>query len=236
MRFFVGVHQPSDAKRLGPVFVSVNRLSGPFGRKRPFTGQSWIMDSGAFTAIAAHGGYPEPPSAYAAHIRRWASPNLVAAVAQDYMCEPVMLARTGLTIADHQRLTIERYDELLACGLGGVYLMPVLQGYDPADYARCVLAYGSRLAPGAWVGVGSVCKRNGRPEAVLAVLNAILAVRPDLRLHAFGLKTTSLSVKEIRERLHSADSIAWSYAARRQGRNQNDWREAAALAQRMEAL
>lgn len=26
--------------------------------------------------------------------------------------------------------------------------------------------------------------------------------------------------------LHSADSMAWSFAARRQGRNANDWREA----------
>ena len=114
--------------------------------------------------------------------------------------------------------------------------MPVLQGYAPADYARHVHAYGDRLAFGAWVGVGSVCKRNGRPEAVLAVLEAILDARPDLRLHGFGLKVTSLAVKEIRDRLHSADSIAWSYAARRQGRNQNDWREAAALTARIEAL
>ena len=175
----------------------------------------------------------KPPSAYAEVIRRWASPNLVAAVAQDYMCEPVMLAKTGLTIDDHQRLTVERYDELLTHDLGGVYVMPVLQGYDPADYARHVVAYGARLAPGAWVGVGSVCKRNGRPEAILAVLEAVRNARPDLRLHGFGLKTTSLAVQEIRDRLYSADSMAWSYAARRQGRNQNDWREAASFAARM---
>ncbi|MCC6489103.1 MAG: hypothetical protein IT364_16510 [Candidatus Hydrogenedentes bacterium] len=42
-----------------------------------------------------------------------------------------MLARTGLTIADHQRLTIERYDELLTHDRGGVYIMPVPQGYAP---------------------------------------------------------------------------------------------------------
>ena len=142
MKFYVGIHQPSDAKRLGAVFVSVNRLTGPRGRKRPFTTEPWIMDSGAFTTIAKHGGYPDPVSVYAAHIRRWAAPNLVAAVAQDYMCEPHMLAKTGLTIADHQRLTIERYDELLACDLAGVTLMPVLQGYAPADYAAHVHAYG----------------------------------------------------------------------------------------------
>jgi hypothetical protein len=54
------------------------------------------MDSGAFTTIAKHGGYPEPVEVYAAEIRKWAGRgNLVAAVAQDYMCEPVMLAQYG---------------------------------------------------------------------------------------------------------------------------------------------
>jgi hypothetical protein len=30
----------------------------------------------------------------------------------------------------------------------------------------------------------------------------------------------------VRARLHSADSMAWSFAARWEGRNRNDWREA----------
>ena len=235
-QFFVGVHQPSDAKRLGPVFVSVTRLSGPKGRKTKFTDQPWILDSGAFTTLARNGGYPNPPSAYAEIIRRWAAPNLVAAVAEDYMCEPFMLAKTGLTVADHQRLTIERYDELLTHDLGGVRVMPVLQGYDPADYVAHIRAYGPRLAFGAYVGVGSVCKRNGDPGAVLAVLKAIKDARPDLRLHGFGLKSTSLKVEAIRALLASCDSMAWSYRARRNGRSPNDWREAAAMAEAVGAL
>jgi hypothetical protein len=235
MRFYVGVHHPSDAKHLGAVFVSVSTLTGPKGRRSKFTDKPWIMDSGAFTTIAKHGGYPEPVDAYAEVIRKWAAPNLIAAVAQDYMCEPAMLAKTGLTIAEHQRLTIKRYDALVALDTGGIPIMPVLQGYDPADYGAHVRAYGSRLAKGAYVGVGSVCKRNGRPDAVLAVLEAIHDARPDLRLHGFGLKTTSLGVKAIRDHLESADSMAWSFSARRQGRNQNDWREAQAFVDRMAA-
>src|ERR1700692_630842 len=110
------------------------------------------MDSGAFTTISKHGGYPEPVEGSAAEIRRWAGRGgLVGAVAQDYMCEPHMLAKTGLTIADHQRLTIERYDDLRACDVGA-YVMPVLQGYAPADYASHVRQYGARLAFGAYVG------------------------------------------------------------------------------------
>ncbi len=136
-----------------------------------------------------------------------------------------MLAKTGLTIADHQRLTIERYDALKACDLGGTYLMPVLQGYAPQDYVDHLRQYGDRIGHGAWVGVGSVCKRNGDPVAIWEVLSAIKRERPDLRLHGFGIKKTALETM-VRELLFSADSMAWSYAARREGRDANDIGEA----------
>ena len=234
MRFFTGLHQPSDAQHFDAAFVSVNRLRN---RKSSFKVGDWIMDSGAFTTIAKHGGYPLPVEDYAADIRailgRQTHGNLLAAVAQDYMCEAWMLAKTGLTVAEHQRLTIERYDALLACR-PGVYVMPVLQGYDPSDYVSHARQYWQRLALGAWVGVGSICKRNGDPRAIEAVLLAINRERPDLRLHGFGLKTTALSSGLVQQLLHSADSMAWSFAARRLKRNPNDWREAKAWAARIE--
>jgi hypothetical protein len=231
MMFFVGLHQPSDTAHFPRAFVSVNRLRT---RKAPMVVNDWIMDSGAFTTIATHGGYPEPVSVYAGQIRRWRdNGNLLAAVSQDWMCEPVMLAKTGLTIPDHQRLTIERYDALLAEDTG-VLILPVLQGYAPGDYVSHIRQYGDRLPSGAWVGVGSICKRNGDPRAIEAVLLAIKGERPDLRLHGFGLKSTALSSGLVTSLLFSADSMAWSYAARRQGRNGNDWREARAWAARIE--
>ncbi|SDZ71253.1 hypothetical protein SAMN05518854_11747 [Variovorax sp. YR266] len=236
MRFFTGLHQPSDARHFDGAFVSVNRLRD---RKAPMQVGDWIMDSGAFTEISRHGRYRHDVSTYAAEIRRWAnngSGRLLAAAAQDYMCEPFIVRITGLSVLEHQRLTIERFDELRAEDTSGVYILPVLQGFEPVDYFRHLHAYGNRLAPGAWVGVGSVCKRNGAPEQVAAVLMAIKAERPDLLLHGFGLKTTALAHPFVRSMLHSADSMAWSFAARKQGRNANDWREAVrwtdAIAQR----
>lgn len=226
MRFFTGLHQPSDARHFDGAFVSVNRLRT---RKSAMNVGDWIMDSGAFTEISRHGGYRHDVSSYAAEIRRWAtngSGRLLAAAAQDFMCEPFIVQITGLSVAEHQRMTIERYDALRAEDTGGVYILPVLQGFEPADYLRHVEAYGDRLAPGAWVGVGSVCKRNGSPDQVAAVLMAIKGARPDLLLHGFGLKTTALAHPFVRSMLHSADSMAWSFAARKQGRNANDWREA----------
>lgn len=166
MRFFTGLHQPSDARHFDAAFVSVNRLRD---RKGPFQVGDWIMDSGAFTEISTHGHYRRDVAEYAGQIRRWKdNGNLLAAVSQDWMCEPRIIAKTGLSIAEHQRLTIARYDELLAHDTG-VYILPVLQGYAPDDYVRHIHAYGARLAFDQWVGVGSVCKRNGDPREVAGV-------------------------------------------------------------------
>jgi len=230
MRFFTGLHQPSDAQHFDAAFVSVNRLRD---RKGPFAVGDWIMDSGAFTEISTHGRYRHDVAEYAAQIRRWSTNgNLLAAVAQDWMCEPFILAKTGLTVQQHQANTIERYDALVAESTG-VYIMPVLQGFEPEQYVRHMVNYGPRLARGMWVGVGSVCKRNGDPRAVASVLHAIKLARPDLRLHGFGLKTTALADPLVRSLLETADSMAWSFAARREGRNPNNWREAVAWTKRI---
>jgi len=211
MKFYVGMHMPSKADKIDRAFISVNVIAK---RKSGFPVNDWIMDSGAFTTISKYGGYPEPVSVYAEQIRRWKNNgNLVAAVSQDYMCEDHMLAKTGMSVRQHQVLTIERYDQLIAEDTG-VYIMPVLQGYTPQSYVDHVRMYGDRLAYGAYVGVGSVCKRNASPSSIVQVLKAIKAERPDLRLHGFGIKTTALSWQEVRDNLESADSMAWSFAAR----------------------
>jgi hypothetical protein len=210
--FYCGVSELTHAAHVGSCMVSVNALRD---RRSPFVVGDWIIDSGGFNELKHYRDYRDSPEEYAAIIRRFATVgNLQAAVAQDYMCEPFILGRTGLTIADHQRLTIERYDALLRCDVGGVYIMPVLQGYLPSQYADHVRAYGDRLAQGAWVGVGSVCKRNRDPSQIEQVLLAIRDVRPDLRLHGFGIKITALQSSVVREFLHSADSMAWSFAGR----------------------
>jgi hypothetical protein len=234
VKFYVGLHQPSDAHRFESACVSINRLRE---RKKSLGCADVLVDSGAFTELHNYGRYRHSVAEYASELRRLHGDGVVqisAAVAQDYMCEPFMLAKTGLTVADHQRLTIERYDALMAEELP-CPIMPVLQGYAPTDYQEHVLAYGDRLTHGMWVGVGSVCKRNSDPSAIIEVLSAIAAIRPDLKLHGFGIKATSLANPGVRELLHTADSMAWSFSARRQGRNANDWREAMAFADRVQA-
>lgn len=235
MKFYVGLHHPSDAAHFDCAFISVNAVRG---RKKPVPAKRWIMDSGAFRELEQHGGYRHSPEVYAAEVRRLAAinPGLVAVVSQDWMCETHMLKKTGLTIPDHQRLTIERYDALLPLMPPGLYLMPVLQGYSVEDYTRHIDMYGTRLGRGYYVGVGSVCKRNGDVRQIELILTAIYRKRPDLYLHGFGIKTTSLSSSIVRALLHSADSMAWSFAARKQGRDANDWREAAKFVRQIENM
>ncbi len=227
MKFYVGLHQPSDARHFDRCMISVNRIRE---RKTSFMVNHWIMDSGAFTELSTHGRYRHSVKDYARSVRVWAGiGKLDAAVSQDYMCEPFILDKTGLTIAEHQRLTIERYDELGALVPTSTYVMPVLQGYAPADYALHVEAYGDRLGNGAWVGVGSVCKRQGDPSAITAVLQAVKAIRPDLRLHGFGVKNTALKHRAIQQLLYSADSMAWSLHERKNGGDANHWHGAAKM-------
>lgn len=231
MKFYVGLHQPSDAKNFDRAFISVKRLRV---RRKPLGVGAWIMDSGAFTEIATHGCYRSSVEEYASEINRWADdPTLVAAVAQDYMCEPFIIAKTGLSVEEHQRLTIERFDALVELADPRVYVMPVLQGYTTDDYVRHVRMYDRLLKIGTYVGVGSVCKRNTDIRTIETILTAIRRERPDLLLHGFGLKTTALSSGVVQECLYSADSMAWSYAARKQGRSANDWREAASFVHRI---
>jgi hypothetical protein len=233
--FYPGTHRPNHGAHLPRAFISINVVRERSPRK-PIACPDWIMDSGAFTELSTHGKYRQAPAQYAQEVLRFAAhnPGLTAVVTQDWMCEPFVLARTGLTVADHQRHTIERYDALLELLRGVRYLMPVLQGQNAEQHVAHLAQYGDRLKPGMWVGVGSVCKINSTPHRIEIILTAIKQARPDLRLHGFGLKTTALASELVRRRLYSADSMAWSYAARKQGRNQNDVNEALAFLYKIE--
>lgn len=192
--FYVGLHQPGDGQHFVRACISIHRL---LRRRKPVN--CWVMiDSGAFTKLAKFGGYPEPVEVYAGQLFRLHTQGVVkiaVAAAQDYMCEPFMLEKTGLSVTEHQRLTIERYDALIAelwrlfKGPPPFPIMPVLQGFTEAEYLDHIAQYGERLTPGMWVGVGSVCKRQGSVSIIESLLIAIKGARPDLRLHGFRRET-----------------------------------------------
>jgi hypothetical protein len=236
VQFYVGMFHPAECWPFRRVMVSINRIRD---RKSGFKVNDWIMDSGAFTTLdkAPH-RYRKEPEQYAEEINRWSSNgNLVAAVSQDYMCEPFILEKTGMTVEAHQELTINRY--LKIRDNASSYVMPVIQGWRPEQYVRHIKMYGTELKFGTWAGVGSICKRT-RVEAIEDVLLAVHSARPDLRLHAFGVKKNALASPTVRRILEdgTADSMAWSDAARSDGRGSdaNDPREALKFMAEIESL
>lgn len=241
--FYTGLHQPNHAQHFERCMISLGTLATRNSdgtiqrrkdgtlrlRKKPIQCNDVMIDSQAFRILELFGDYPDPVSVYAEALKHICTLcGVTSATAEDYMCETFMLAKTGKDVAEHQALTIERYDELLTHN-PPCYILPVLQGYTPAEYLDHIRQYGERLAHGAWVGVGSVCKRNANITAIEEVLMTISLARPDLRLHGFGVKTTALESSIVRSCLYSADSMAWSFAARKGGRNANDWKEAEAF-------
>lgn len=222
VNFYVGYHQPGRVEQVArPVMISIQRLRD---RKSDFNVGEWIMDSGAFSQVAGEAGFHESPAEYAIEVVRWSRcGDLKAAATQDYMCEPHILDRLQRNAKEQQKRTVERYEKIkdyLYRLSSSVHLMPVLQGWDARHYERHVKMYD--LPENCWTGVGSVCKRNASPADVERVLAAIKDVRADLRLHGFGIKRTALTRPAIREMLYSADSMAWSFAARNNGGDAND--------------
>jgi hypothetical protein len=247
-KFYVGLPNPAHATHFTHAMISINRLitrarDGTYARRRdgllkirrkPIEG-SIFLDSGAFTILSDYKDYPETVEDFCEAVLHIASLcNVEAVSSQDFLCDPHFVALTGLSVIEHQRRTIERYDAIRAILPSEITVVPVLQGYEPCEYLEHLAAYGSRLAPGMRVGIGSLCNRSSKPKLIEQILVPIFDARPDLRYHGYALKTRSLRSSIIQSILSSADSMSWSYAARREKRNQNDWREAEAFRKRIQ--
>jgi hypothetical protein len=209
MRFYLGTHETSWLGRVNvPLFVSHRRLA--LRRTFPVATTDWALDSGGFTELTMHGHwvtgreeYIEAVERYQAEIGRlaWAAP-------QDWMCEPFITDKTGLSIREHQDRTVQSYLDLRDRGP----FIPVLQGWDLPDYLRCLDLYaeaGVDLTALPIVGVGSVCRRQAEGE--IGVIFRALWGR-GIACHGFGVKRTGLRLYG--SYLASADSMAWSYQAR----------------------
>lgn len=140
--------------------------------------------------------------------------SMQGAAIQDWMCEPVMIKKTGLTIREHQLRTVASYRQLRSLA-PDVPWFPVLQGWELDDYKRHIDDYGKGddgidLGTLPRVGLGSVCRRQHSDEIAEIV---VTLERLGLKLHGFGVKLKGL--EKISNHLVSADSMAWSFDARR---------------------
>lgn len=214
MIFYLGTHHPNWlATSEVPLFVSRRTLGKV--KKLPRASADWALDSGGFSELNLFGAWTTSPSVYVREVRRFASEvgRLQWAAAQDWMCEPFVLKKTGKSVAEHQTLTIDNYLELMTAA-PELPWTPVIQGYSPSEYLRHVESYtlrGVDLASLNVVGVGSVCRRQGSEE-IRTVFQELRGC--GLKLHGFGVKSRGLA--GVCDYLTSADSLAWSFTARKQ--------------------
>jgi hypothetical protein len=99
-------------RETGPLFVSHRRLA--LRATLPRAATRWALDSGGFTELAIHGRWPTTPGEYVEATRGYAVEigMLDWAAPMDWMCEPAIVAHTGLTVEDHRRRTVANFLEL----------------------------------------------------------------------------------------------------------------------------
>jgi hypothetical protein len=204
--FYLGAHQAHWLALLDvPLFVSHRRLVGR--RTLPRSLAPWVLDSGGFTELSLYGEWRMAEPEYVTAVRRYVDDvgRLEWVAPMDWMCEPHIREKTGLSTAEHQARTVTNFlrlrDEL------GYLVVPVLQGWDDGDHQRHAEMYavaGVDLSAERLVGVGSICRRRDASTVIRSL--------DGLRIHGFGLKgDTFAACSDI---LTSADSMAWSYNAR----------------------
>lgn len=227
--FYLGAPEPAWLGRTEvPLFVSYGRLRRlKITLPRSPRNGSWALDSRAFSELKEFGEWTITPERYVADVYRYDTEigNLTWAAPQDLMCEPEMLERTGLSIPEHQRRTVDNYLRLrdlwaATDSPADSPFMLALQG-DPDDpspdsYHRCWDLYedaGVDVMNVEVVGLGSVCRR--QRSVPIGTLVTSLQARDrenELPLHGFGVKT--LGLRRYGHLLGSADSQAWSKHAR----------------------
>jgi hypothetical protein len=211
--FYLGSHVLTHINNSQvPLFVSFRRLRG---RKKPFIQTSHIcLDSGGFSELSLFGKWTITPDEYIQEVRRLQNDcnisfNWIAQ--QDWMTEPPILDKTGLSILQHQENTITNYLYLIDIA-PDLHIIPVLQGQTIDDYLHHVYLFsnaGIDLTSLPVVGLGSVCRRQNTKE-IEQIVSILFSM--GISLHGFGVKIQG--IKRYSHMLKSADSMAWSFNAR----------------------
>ena len=207
--FYLGTHIVNWLWNVDiPLFISRRRLKG-YKTVKPALSK-WALDSGGFTELSMYGGWTIGADQYAEEVQQhmqrgkmeWCAP-------QDWMCEPFIIAKTGLSVDVHIGKTIENYCQLKEMNIP---VIPVLQGWKIDDYENCITRYsehGVDLAAAETVGLGSVCRRQASDEIGQI---AKLVSDAGIKAHGFGVKAQG--IKKYGHYLKSADSLSWSFTGR----------------------
>ncbi|MPR10134.1 DUF7221 family queuine tRNA-ribosyltransferase-like protein [Microvirga tunisiensis] len=212
-----------------PVLFSANALSNwkkdalgipvwnGFNTKRLglLDGMEAYLDCGGFVAARQYRGYAWSVDEYldlcAAYPWRWVA-------SMDYCVEPE-IAGNRETVLDRISATVALNR---ACMIGardrGILhrLMPVIQGWMPEDYARC-LDRMPDLSSFEVIGVGSMCRRhlNGSTGILQVVEELDRHLQgSSVKLHLFGLKGIGAAELRGHPRISTVDSQAYGTRAR----------------------
>ncbi len=115
MQFYLGTHQPAYlTKATVPLFISHRRLVGRVIDNLPRARISWALDSGGFSELSLYGQWRTDPLEYVQWVKGYDLQigNLDWAAPQDWMCEPWIIAQTGLSVREHQERTVANFVEL----------------------------------------------------------------------------------------------------------------------------
>jgi hypothetical protein len=207
--FFLGTHETSWLGRTDvPLFISHRRLM--LRKRLPVALGEWALDSGGFTELNLYGEWRTSVEEYVEATARYADEigGLLWAAPMDWMCEPHVIEKTGLSVREHQERTVANYLDLRDRGP----FVPVLQGQHLADYETCMDLYASAgvdLTAEPVIGLGTVCRRQQAPE-IARIVNEL--ARAGVSMHGFGMKSRGLA--RVAHLLTSADSMAWSTGGR----------------------
>lgn len=218
MEFLLTTHMPNwlwaDPPFPHKLFVSHRRLQRQKSYKRATV--DWALDSGGFTELSMFGRWVETVDHYVSSVRRYIAEigRLMWAAPMDWMCEPSMLVKTGLTVRQHQLRTVANFLTLRRVA-PDLPFIPVLQGWEAGDYLDHFDMYadaGIDLVVEPITGMGTFCRR-----AEMAPIRSLVHIlhRRGVNMHGFGLKKDGVSLYG--SQLASTDSLAWSKGGRSRG-------------------
>lgn len=213
MEFKLGTHVLNHIEKTDvPLFVSFRQLKKR--KLKQFNQKGSIcIDSGGFSELSMFSKWTINEKEYISELKRLSNLNLNFqwAAQQDWMCEDIMLQKTGLNVLQHQINTVENFEKL-NCLEHDFQIIPVLQGQTIHDYVQCFDLfehYGFNLRSFKTVGIGSICKRQSSDE-IGDIIKTFY--KKGIKIHGFGVKKQG--IQKYGHFLKSADSLAWSYNAR----------------------
>jgi len=212
--FYFGAASGSERKALRQLEEPNVMINYATDKNKPFsTIEKLFIDSGGYSFILGKGKYQTTDREYLKYIEKH-QPKLFAF--RDYPCEPEVLSEYDRTVEQHQKYTTWRHRRLKALmSEFNINSQPVsvVQGWELDDYVRHVETLKEENLLTDYVAIGSICRRN-QDTRIRKIINEVSSRIGDRKLHAFGVKSNVLRFSEVRNKLDSADSLAYSYGSR----------------------